>query len=145
MAPHLTAQTLAARLRWPNVTERAEAEPGTRLFTAWPAKAGAEPLDLVFDASNSEIIFVGFGPWWGDFERSFDERRNTRLALAAARAIIAGARCVLAERGEGGLLLAMGLYRRRPARPPRVAAGCQRLNRYAFNAAPTDVETERDK
>lgn len=85
--------------------------PGWRVFSVWPSQKLSPQIEFVFDESVSMLQQLGFGPWHGHYDSSDNERRNVLRAIATARTLVAGSRCLLVEQMTGGKYLGSGIYR----------------------------------
>jgi hypothetical protein len=138
-----TVAELQALLRWHDVTEETPID-GLRLFAVRPTSESLPRIEFLFDDRVTLLQQLGFGPWHGHFTEWDNERRNVRRAIATARTLVTGARCVFAERGTGGGrdgYLGSSVLRRSEM-PRTLAKGFTRLERIVFNAAPEEVPVD---
>jgi hypothetical protein len=110
MQPLTSVADLGARLRWPDVVQSVPMS-GLRLFTARPTDPALPTIEFLFDDGVTILQQLGIRPWHGHFTEYDGERRNVRRAIGMARALVAGARCLLVQRSAGGTYLGSGVHR----------------------------------
>jgi hypothetical protein len=137
MAQLITLDELRTRLGWRDMTEDVPMA-GWRVFSVWPADRSLPAIEFLFDADVSFLQQLGFGPWHGHYSESSDERRNLRRAIATARALVAGTRCLLVQRSASGAYLGSGIYRL-PLLPLMLSRDFARLERLVFGATSEGV------
>jgi hypothetical protein len=140
MTPLTTVSELQHRLGWQDVTEYAPM-PGWRVFAAWPSRKFLPPVEFLFDDQVSILQHLRFGPWHGHYQEWDDERRNVRRAIATARTLVTGARCLLVQRSAAGGYLGSSVYRQ-PELPHTLSKGFARLERLIFNTPPEAVAVD---
>jgi len=137
-----TLSALRTLLRWQNITEiQPDGGGGLRCFSVWPTGKWLPQIEFVFDHKVTTLIQLGFGPWHSHYERYQDERRNFRQAVAVARALINGSRCLLVERSALGKYLASGPFRISQL-PMSLPAECARVERLVFDHPAVDVDID---
>ena len=120
---------LRVLLRWQDVVEEMPLD-GLRLFAARPADPSLPRIEFLFDDKVTLLQQLGFGPWHGHYTEWSDERRNVRRAIATARTLISGARCLFVQRGVGGRDGYLGSrILRRSQMPLILSQGFRRLER----------------
>jgi hypothetical protein len=142
MSPLTNVAELQALLRWQDVVEETPTG-GLRLFSVRPDDPSLPRIEFLFDDGVTLLQQLGFGPWHGHYTEWSDERRNIRRAIATARTLISGARCLFVERGTGGRDGYLGSsVLRRSQMPLTLSKGFIRLERLVFNAAAEDVAVD---
>jgi hypothetical protein len=142
MSPLTTITDLQSLLGWRDVVEEQASD--SRVFGALPSRKALPRIEFVFDGQVTSLHALGFGRWHGHYDRWEDERRNFRRAVAVARALIAGERCLLVEWSQDGKYLGSGIYRGSKL-PQTLSRGFARLERFTFNAPPADVPIDLSK
>lgn len=137
MGPLTTLSELQSRLGWQNITEDRTMS-GWRVFAVWPSQKVLPTIEFVFDGDVSMLQQLGFGPWHGHYQNSSNERRNVLRAIATARTLVAGTRCLLVEQMSGGKYLGSGIYRRGKL-PLTLSDDFGQLERLTFGQPPEHV------
>lgn len=140
MQPLTSVPELQKLLRWPRVTESVPVR-GLRVFEVWPDAPGLERMHFLFDDGVTCMQQFGFGPWHGHYTQWSDERRNVRRAIATARTLMTGARCLFVERSSAGTYLGSGVVRRGRL-PPTLSRDFATLERFVFNRPPELVPVD---
>jgi hypothetical protein len=145
MEPLTNVAELRALLRWHDVREEARME-GFRSFVVHANDAALPPIEVLFDDNVSVLQQLVFGPWHAHYTEWSDERRNVRRAIATARALVSGSRCLIVYKGTGGANGYIGSQILRRSELPRtLPRGFRRLERVAFNTAPERVAVDRSR
>ena len=139
-SPLTSISELQLSIGWQNVSEYKPMK-GWRVFAVCPSEKLLPPIEFLFDENVTMLQQLGFGPWHGHYQKWSDERKNVRSAIATARVLVTGARCLLVERSASGAYLGSGIYRR-SSLPLTLSRDFARLERLPFNASPEHVPVD---